>query len=76
MRDTAPQAADRYFELLRQQSPQARLASAVRLTRAVRQLALADLKQRHPDATPQRLRALLAERLYGKEVAERVFAAR
>lgn len=72
--DTSPSAELRYFELLRQKSPRERLAIAARLTRAVRDLALAGMKQQCPDAAEQELRRGLAERLYGPEIAERLFS--
>ena len=71
--DTSPEAQRRYFDLLRKQEPVARLQQAARLTTMVRQLALADIKARHPGATPRQEQALLAERLYGRDVAVRLF---
>jgi hypothetical protein len=63
--DTSPKANARYFELLRQAGPEKRLA-------------ICGIKQAHPDRTlsDDELRQKLAERLYGAEVARRVFAGR
>lgn len=66
--DTSAAAERRYFELLRLKSPSERLAIAVRLSHAVRELAVAGVKQREPHATPREIRRGLAERLYGAEV--------
>jgi hypothetical protein len=72
LRDTHPAAAARYHELLRAQAPYRRLAQAVALTRMTRQLALAGIRQRHPGASEEEVRARLICRLYGREVAERL----
>jgi len=71
--DTAPAADARYHELLRRQTPAARLTQAAALTRAVRQLAEAGIRQRHPGASDAEVRVRLTTRLYGRDVAERLF---
>src|ERR1019366_6022181 len=73
--DTTPAAAPRYHELLRSQSPASRLAQAAALTRAVRQLAEAGIRQRHPGASDAEVRIRLAVRIYGRDVATRLFGA-
>ncbi len=73
MQDTTPVALDRYHQLLRAQAPHQRLAKAVALTRAVRELAIAGLRQRHPGAPEQEIRVRLAVRLYGADAARRLF---
>jgi hypothetical protein len=76
--DTSPKARARYFELLRQAGPQKRLQICVALSRAVRELALAGIRQSdaHGNLSAGELRQKLAERLYGAEVAQRVFTGR
>jgi hypothetical protein len=76
--DTAPRATARYFELLREAAPQKRLALCLGLSRAVRELAIAGIRNAHRDRqlSEDDLRAMLAERLYGAEVARRLFPAR
>jgi hypothetical protein len=78
VRDTSPKANARYFELLRQAGPERRLAICLGLSRATRELAIAGIKRSHPDRvfSDHELRQKLAERLYGAEVARRVFAGR
>jgi hypothetical protein len=71
--DTEPRRRDRYIELLRAQSPVDRLRKAGALTRAVRQMAEAGIRQRHPGADDTEVRVRLAERLYGRDVALRLF---
>jgi hypothetical protein len=73
IQDTQPAALARYHELLRAQAPYERLARASALTRMVRQLAVAGIKQRHPDASEREVRVRLAVRLYGREAAGRLF---
>ncbi len=71
--DTSPEADARYHELLRRMPPEKRLEAAMRLSLAVRELALAGIRSRHPDANEQTLRVRLTARLYGIEVARRLF---
>ena len=73
--DTEPQRRDRYIELLRAQSPVDRLRKAGALTRAVRQMAEAGIRQRYPGADDTEVRVRLAVRLYGRDVAVRLFGA-
>jgi hypothetical protein len=75
MLDTSVAAENRYYELLRAKEPFERLAIAVRLTLAVRSLAAAAVRERHPAATPEELEHHLIERLYGSAVASRLRSA-
>ena len=72
-RDTGSAAVDRYHQLLRAQAPHERLEQANALTQAVRELAVAGLRTRHPDADDQEIRLRLVVRLYGRDVARRLF---
>ena len=47
----------------------------MRLSRGVRELALAGIRESHPEATEEELRVRLTVRLYGREAAERLFGA-
>jgi hypothetical protein len=73
--DTSPAAQKRYRELLSQRTPAERLGIAMSLSRAVRELAVAGIRAAHPDASERRVAAMLAERLYGKAVAIRLYGA-
>ena len=73
MQDTSSQQRARYHQLLRELSPQRRLEAAMRLSAAVRAMALAGLRLRHPQADEAELRVRLTVRLYGRALAERVF---
>lgn len=70
--DTSPTARARYHTHLRRLPPAARLEAAVALSGAVRTLALAGLRTRHPQANETELQARLVVRLYGRAYAERV----
>jgi hypothetical protein len=73
MRDTSEPALERYYELLRSRTPLARITAAADLSSAVRQLVEAGIRAADPDASPRVVRARLARRLYGAEVAARLF---
>ena len=73
MQDTSSQQRARYHQLLRELSPQRRLEAAMRLSAAVRAMALAGIRLRHPQADEAELRVRLTVRLYGRALAERVF---
>ncbi len=71
--DTTPEAWARYVELVSAQRPTERLAVAASLSRATREVAIAGIRARHPRATPREIQYHLARRLYGREIAERLF---
>ena len=73
MVDTSPEADARYHELLRRLSPERRLEAAIRLSSAVRELAVAGIRARHPEASEHELRVRLTVRLYGRSQARRLF---
>ncbi|MFN0061185.1 MAG: hypothetical protein ACKVPX_01520 [Myxococcaceae bacterium] len=70
--DTSPSQRARYHELLRQQSPGARLKKAALLSQTVRELAIVGIRQRHPRASEEEVKARLVVRLYGVAVARRL----
>jgi hypothetical protein len=73
MRDTSEPAQERYYELLRARTPLARLTTAVSLSSSVRRLAESSIRAADPSAEAGVVRARLALRLYGREVAARLF---
>lgn len=73
MLDTSREADARYHELLRKMPPEQRLAAAMRLSQAVRELALAGIRGRHPEASDDELRVRLTTRLCGRDCARRLF---
>jgi hypothetical protein len=70
MLDTSPEQRRRYYELLRALTPEQRARKSAALTRAVRMMALAGIRQQHPDADDVQVLVLLAERMYGSAAAE------
>jgi hypothetical protein len=73
MRDTSEPALERYYELIRSQTALARITAAVRLSSAVRELAEAGIRAEDPQASPRVVQARLACRMYGRDVAARLF---
>jgi hypothetical protein len=71
--DTSAAAIARYHQLLQAQAPHQRLEQTNALIAAVRELAVAGIRARHPVASPQEVRMRLTVRLYGREVARRLF---
>jgi hypothetical protein len=72
-RDAIAPQMPRYHALLRAQEPWQRLRTAAALSAAIRTLAVAGLRMRHPGASAEELRIRLAVRLYGRAAAERLF---
>ena len=73
-RDTAPEAECLQVEIWRRMSPlqKAQLTSAV--TRRARDLALAGIRSRHPDASSRELEIRLAQMTLGADLARRVYS--
>lgn len=71
--DTHPRQQARYIELLRAQAPEARLLKAGALTEAVRYLAEVGIRENFPQADETEIRVRLAERIYGRDAALRLF---
>ena len=73
MRDTSEPAKARYYQLLRAQTPLARITTAAGLSSAVRELAESARRTEDPKAPANVVRVRLTRRLYGSEVAARLF---
>lgn len=71
--DTHPRQQARYIELLRAQAPEKRLLKAGALTETVRYLAMVGIRERFPEADETEVRVRLADRIYGRAVALRLF---
>jgi hypothetical protein len=56
-------------ELLKHAPPWRKLELMCRWNASLRQLIMSELRQRHPNKSENELRLLLAERLYGPEIA-------
>ena len=73
MRDTNPERTRDYYARLAKLTTEQRGRMVASLTSAVRKLAVAGIRERHPDASEQEVRVRLAVRLYGRAVGERLF---
>jgi hypothetical protein len=71
--DTSPQVEDFQIEKLRRMPPWRKLALVGEMNQTVQALALAGLRQRHPDDTPAQRRRRLADMLLGPELAACVY---
>ena len=72
-RDTSPEAWEVYVRLIRQMTPEQRLLRACDLSGMVRQLALAGIRQRHPNASDDGVRKRFAAITLGPELARKVY---
>jgi len=71
--DTRPEVEQLQIERLRQMPPWRKMALVGEMNRTVRALALAGLRQRHPDDSPVQRRRRLADLLLGPELAGRAY---
>jgi hypothetical protein len=71
--DTHPDIERLLIERLRQMPSWRKIELTAEMGRAVRTLALAGLRQRHPDDTPAQRRRRLADLLLGTEMAAHVY---
>ncbi len=72
-RDTAPDVERMQIEHLRRLPTWRKLALMGEMNRTVQAMALAGLRQRHPDDTQEQRRRRLATLLLGPELADRVY---
>ena len=63
----------RYWELLRRQSAADKARIVAALTAGVRRMAELGIRHAHPQASDEEVRARLATRIYGREIACRFF---
>jgi ABC-type transport system involved in cytochrome bd biosynthesis fused ATPase/permease subunit len=74
--DTNAKAERIQIELLRRAPAWRKVQMVAQLNETVRTLALSGLRQRHPSASPQELRRLLADLILGEPLAEKVYGQR
>ena len=70
--DTDPKAEAVQMEILRRMSPARKLQLVMSLNDTCRQMALAGLRMRNPEASEEELAQKLSEQILGKELAEKV----
>jgi hypothetical protein len=71
--DTHPEIAALQIKLLRQASPARKLAMLGQMNQTVKTLALAGLRSRYPDDSPEMLRRRLADLILGPDLALLVY---
>ena len=71
--DTNAKAERVQLELLRRAPAWRKIQMVAQLNETIRTLALSGLRQRHPDASPQELRRLLANLILGESLAEKIY---
>ena len=71
--DTHPEMEALQIELIRRMPPWKKMAAVDGLNKMVRTLAMSGIRQRHPDATPEQVRRMLAELILGAELARKVY---
>ena len=64
-RDTTPEAAGIHLQLYRQAGPSRRAQIAVELSDAVREMALAGIRRRHPEFSEREVRLSFLQMVYG-----------
>ncbi len=71
--DTSPDIENMQIERLRQMPTWRKMALMAEMSQTVRTLALAGLRQRYPDDTPDLRRRRMADLVLGPELAARVY---
>jgi hypothetical protein len=71
--DTDPKAEQLQIELIRRMPACRKFALLDDLNETVRVFAISGIKQRYPEATPERIRRMLAELMLGTELASKVY---
>ena len=62
------------IEIIRRMPPWKKLAIVDDLNETVKAFALSGIKQSHPDASREQIQRLLAERMLGAELANKVYS--
>ena len=71
--DTSVEAQRKHYELMRRLSPEQRLSMAFALTDTTRQLVLADLRHRYPQANAEELRRRFIARVLPRQDVIRAY---
>jgi hypothetical protein len=71
--DTTPEAQRKQYELMRNLSPEQKLSLAFTLTNTMRQLVLADLHHRFPNADREEIRRRFIARMLPREDVIRAY---
>ena len=71
--DTPPKMERMQIEIIRRMPAWKKFAVLDGLNETVKTLAMSGILQQHPTATPQEVRLILAERMLGPELAQKVY---
>ena len=71
--DTTPQVQRKHYELMQKLSPEQKLSMAFALTDATRQLVLADLRHRFPQANEEEIRRRFIARVLPRQDVIRAY---
>ena len=71
--DTHPKIEALQIELIRKMPAWKKLSVVDGLNETVKMLAITGIKQRHPDATPEEVKYMLAELMLGPELTQKVY---
>ena len=71
--DTSPQFQQKHYELMRRLSPESKLSMAFALTDATRQLVIADLTHRFPEADENEIRRRFIARVLRRQDVIRAY---
>ena len=71
--DTHPKMEALQIEIIRRMPAWKKIAIVDDLNETIKTLAISGIKQRHPNATPEQARRMLAEMMLGEELARKVY---
>ena len=71
--DTDPKIEQMQIELIRRMPTWRKMSVVDGLNEAVKNLALAGIKERNPSATPEQIHRMLADLMLGEELARKVY---
>jgi hypothetical protein len=71
--DTNPKIEAIQIEIIRRMPAWKKIAMVDSLNETVKTLAISGIQERHPDATPQQIRRMLAELMLGADLAQKVY---
>ena len=72
--DTHPKVEQMQIEIIRRMPSWKKFAIVDDLNETVKAFAISGIKQGHPDATTEQIQRLLAERMLGSELADKVYS--
>lgn len=71
--DTHPKMEALQIQFIRRMPAWKKMSMVDALNETVKALAISGIKQRHPEATPERIQRMLAELMLGEELARKVY---